>query len=432
MQGYAQSKKNAKPAEVTAEERALSVQFANALKDYYAQDYRSAETNLQSVIGKNPKHASSFYILGKVKQDSKDYAAAEHYFKQAANLDKNNIWYMIALAELYDLQGNYAQSSDLWAKICKLEPRNEYYLFYYSNSLFYQQRYKEVIKVYDQMEKVIGQTPELTQAKVELWLQLDDVKSAVNEYDKLIKSNPNCEECYIQAANLYVNNNMPEAALAYFGKLLKINPNNAEVQFVLGNYYDSKGDKSSAFHAWKAAFSSKDIAIERKLPILRRYLTTLGSQPATKEQFILCEELTQAHPDALEGWAALGSLYLSEHKYKEAAPYFEKALKIDEAQFSIWEDYLYCLAQSEDYQKILEKENDLVELFPSSSMVDFTLGTAHYNTNNYEKALQYYMHALTVSYDKKEISHINNMIGNVYSKMGDEVKAEEYFRKAKM
>lgn len=422
--------KAAKESEVSAETRAQSVLFANALKDYYAQNYRGAEKNLLDVISANPKHASSFYMLGKVKKESNDLAAAEHYFLQATSLDKENIWYIVALAELYDLQGNVEKSTPLWAKICKMDPQNEYYLYYYSNALFYQQRFKEVIKVYDQLENIIGATPELTQAKVQLWLQLDDVKSAAGEYDKLIKKNPYNPDYYIQVANLYVNNNLPELAVPYFEKLLKNNPDNAEIQFVMGNYYESKGDKAAAFEAWEAAFSSKEIPIERKLPILRQYLTKLGSQPATEEQYTLCRALTVTHPNSLEGWAALASLYLSERKYGEAAANFEKALQIDEAQYAIWEDYLYCLAQTESYDKIISIENDLLELFPNSSMIDFTLGTAYYNRQDYGKALSYFQHALTVTYDKKEISHINNMIGNTYSKMGDEAKAQEFFQKS--
>lgn len=429
---YAQKQKGkaAKETTVSPETRAQSVLFANALKDYYAENYRGAEKQLLDVISANPKHASSFYMLGKVKKESRDFAAAEHYFLQATALDKENIWYLVALAELYDLQGNVEKSAPLWAKICKMDTHNEYYLYYYSNALFSQQRYKEVIKVYDQLENVIGTNPELTQAKVQLWLQLDDVKSAAGEYDKLIKKDPYNPEYYIQIANLYVNNNLPELAVPYFEKFGKINPDNAEIQFVMGNYYETKGDKAAAFKAWKVAFSSEEIPIERKLPILRQYLTKLGSQPATEEQYTLCKALTEAHPNALEGWAALASLYLSDRKYGEAAANFEKALQIDEAQFAIWEDYLYCLAQTESYEKIILLENDLNELFPSSSMIDFTLGSAYYNKQDYEKALSYFQHALTVTYDKKEIAHINNMIGNVYSKMGDEAKAQEYFRKS--
>ena len=419
--GYSQNKKSSTPKTpvVTSEERAASVKFANGLKAFYSQNYVGAEQEFLAVIATRPTHAPSYFMLGKLKTEQRNYAEAEYYLNKAVNADKKNIWYLVELAKVLDEQGNYEKSVAVWKKICDAEPTNEYHLFYYSDACLHIGKYKEVIAIYNKMEQMMGYNEELTAAKVELWLHLDDVKNAVGEYDKLIKAEPWNESHYIQAAGIYVTNRMPEKAVPYFEKVLKLNPNNAEVQFVMADYYDQRGDKQAAYKAWLASFKSPDIAIERKLPVLRRFLTTLPSSDPTPEQYALSQALTEAHPDAVEGWAALGSLNLKARKYSAAAGYFERALAIDLSQYALWQDYLYCLAQAHDYKKVLEKEADVLELFPTSPMMYYTVGVAYLNTGDARKSLTYFEKALEYTYDNAEKSRIYSMMANAYHELGD-------------
>ena len=430
--GYSQNKKNSTPKApvVTSEERHSSVTFANGLKAFYSQNYTEAEKQFLSVISARPTHAPSYFMLGKLKAEQRNYAEAEYYLNKAVSADKKNIWYLVELAKVLDEQGNYEKSTTVWKKICDAEPRNEYYLFYYSDACLHVGKYKEVIGIYDKMEQLMGYNEELTAAKVELWLHLDDVKNAVGEYDKLIKAEPWNENHYIQAAGIYVTNRMPDKAVPYFEKVLKLNPDNAEVQFVMADYYDQRGDKQAAYNAWLASFRSPSIAIERKLPVLRRFLAPLPSSAPTPEQYALSQALTEAHPEAVEGWAALGSLSLKERKYADAAGYFERALAIDLSQYALWQDYLYCLAQAHEYKKVLAKENDVLELFPTSSMMFYTVGVAYLNTGDARKSLGYFEKALGFTYDNAEKARIYAMMANAYHELGDADMEQQYRSKA--
>ena len=428
--GYSQKKVSSKTPVVTPEERAASVTFANGLKAFYSQNYAGAEKEFLSVVSSCPSHAPAYFMMGKLKAEQRDFVAAEYYLNKAASTDKKNIWYLVELAKVLDEQGNYEKSVKVWDKVCAADSRNEYYLFYYSDACLHLGKYKEVIGLYDRMERLMGYNEELTSAKVELWLHMDDVKNAVGEYDKLIKAEPWNESHYINAAGIYVTNRMPEKAIPYFEKVLQLNPDNAEVQLVMADYYDQKGDKQAAYNAWLAAFRSKEIGVDRKLPVLRRFLTSLPSSNPTTEQYTLAQAITEANPDAVEGWAALGSLKLKERKYADAAAYFERALAIDLSQYALWQDYLYCLAQAHEYGKVLEKEADVMELFPTSSMMHYTVGVAYLNSGDAHKALTYFEKALEYTYDNAEKSRIYSMMANAYHELGDADREEQYRKRA--
>lgn len=430
---YGQNKKSVTPKVpvVTSEERAASVTFANGLKAFYSQNYAGAEKEFLSVVSSRPSHAPSYFMLGKLKAEQRNYTEAEYYLNKAVSADKKNIWYLVELAKVLDDQGNYEKSTTVWKKVCDAEPTNEYYLFYYSDACLHIGKYKEVIGIYNKMEQLMGYNEELTAAKVELWLHLDDVKNAVGEYDKLIKAEPWNEEHYLHAASIYLTNRLPDKAVPYFEKVLKMNPDNAEVQFVMAEYYDMQGNSQAAYQAWLASFRSPDIALDRKLPVLRRFLSTLPSSDPTPEQYALAQAIVSAHPDAVEGWAALGSLKLKERKYAEAAVNFDHALAIDLSQYALWQDYLYCLAQAHEYRKVLEKAADVLELFPTSSMMYYTVGVAYLNTGQAQKSLAYFEKALGYTYDNAEKSRIYAMMANAYHELGDAEMEKQYREKSK-
>ena len=427
--GFAQ-KSNKKASVITPEERAISVQFADGLKYYYSENYKDAEQKFQNVIAHNVSHAPAHYMLAQSAATKKDYASAEHYLKHATKIDKDNIWYWAALGEVMENKGDYATAEKTWAKVCAMDSKNEEYLLHYAEALLHQGKLTETIHTFNKIETLIGTTEEITNAKVEMWLYMNNVKGAVGEYDKLIKASPNNESYYQKAASIYISNNMTDKAFPYLEQAAAINPQNGEIQLMLGNYYDAKGDKNAAFKAWLAAFESAEVPVEDKMPILRRYLIPLAKNDATPEQIQLAETMTRVNPDVVEGWAAMGSISLRQKNYEAATQYFEKAITLDAAQFAIWQDYLYCLVKAKKYSKIIELEKDIVELFPTNPMALFTVGTAYANLKQPEKAIQYFEKSMKYSFDKEEIGHIYSAMAEAYHDLGNEAKAAECREKA--
>lgn len=433
LNSYAQKSisNNSKQPIVSEQERKLSVYFADGVKEFYAENFQLAEEKFRYVIANNPNHATAYYMLGKIYKEKKEYSSAENYLQKAISIEKKNVWFIIELAHILDLQENYQQSIKYWAKVCELKPESEYYIYYYSQACIMTQNYKEVLKSYTKLEKLVGHNDEITRAKVEIWLFLNDVKNAVKEYDMLITEDPSNENYYLQAANLYIINNMQEKALPYFSKVMEINPDNAEIQLTMADYYNKIGEQEAAYNAYVKVFESPQITIDRKLPILRTFLLKLPTSMPSPQQYELSRILTKVHPDAVEGWAAMGSLCLKEKNYEQAAYFFEKAIHIEIAQYALWEDYLYTLSQIKDYQRIIDNEKDINELFPTNSMMAYTLGVAYLNSNNPEKALNYLEKALKNSFDNGEKSRIYKMMANAYHELGNETKAQEYLEKGK-
>lgn len=423
------AQKKTKTPVITHDQRVTSTMFANGLKDYYQGNFQNAEKNFMNVVQKDSKHATAYYMLGKVKKEAKDYPAAEYFLQQASKNDKSNAWFLSELAEVYDLQGKHKESSAIWSQVCKMQPNNEQFVINCADAYLQCGDVKNVMKYLDVLEQMEGPNEGITNFRVEILLYRNDVKGAVAVYDKLIKQCPTEAGYYAKAANIYISNDMSEKAIPYLEKAIAIDSTNGEAQCVLGSYYYTHGDKDAAFLSHLAAIKSSDVEVDKKLSILRLYLADMNDLSQAPRQLALARALTESEPETMEGWAATASVMVRQKNYEDAVPYFEKALDIDPAQYSLWQDFLYCLAKAKKYDKIISMEKDITEIFPTNGMMNYTLGDAYLQTNHPTEALKYFEKSLKYTYDKNEQGYIYSAMAEAYEALGNAEKAAECRKK---
>lgn len=432
----AQKQKSETPSKVTEMERSVSTAFADALRDFYAADYSNAEKKFRNVIAKNSQHHTSFYMLSKIKVLDKNYSDAISYLNEALKIDKKNDWYKEELARIYDLTGNYEQSAALWLQLSKSKPTMEIYLFSLADAYLNQQKYTDVIKVYDKLEILLGFNEDITEAKKNIWLYLNKVKNAVGEYDRLIAEFPEETNYYVKAGNIYLANDLPEKAWPYYQKALTINPNHAGLQYALYDYYRKKGAHQASYEALIKVLQSREFPLEDKLPILRtlitNYLRPNSSINISKEQmYFITDIITEVHPFSAEGWAQLATLKLLDQQYSGARNALEKVIAIDISRYSVWEDYLFVLSQLKDYNTIISIENQVLELFPANAIILYSIGVAYLNEAQPNKALSLFNQAITYAFEPPLIAGIYNMMGNAYLELSQTEDAVKYWKLAK-
>ena len=419
-------KTKGKTAAISDETREQSALFADALREFYAGNYETAENNFRMVLAKNDKNDAVYFMLAHIRKEGKNYSGAAYYLNEAIKLDKSNVWYKVELAEIYDLMEDYKSATKLWEEICKLKPENEYYLFSLSEDYISLEEYTKVIDVYNKLEVLEGYTDELTNAKVSIWLYLNDIKSAIGEYDKLIKEFPAEPRYYVQAGNICQSNNLSEKALTYYQEALKLDPNNTMANMAMANHYLSTNDRQAAYQSLLKAFSDTQIDIDDKIPFLKSYFTKAMKTP-NEENIGQCKQLAQticeAHPDRVEGWATMASLYMAEKQYDQARKYFDRAISIDKSSYALWEDYFFCMSQQQDYASMVSKGSEVLDLFPTNAVMLYNIAHAYYYEKSYAKAIELLQQAAVYSYDNNLLANIYNVLGDCHKELGNKEEA---------
>lgn len=413
--------------------RQQSAKFADGLRDFYSDNFEMAENTFRQILDKDAKNDAAAYMLARIYKTKKKYPDAMTFLQTALKIDKSNVWYKVEMAEVYSLMNDYKNSAKLWEEICKLKPENEYYLINLSEAYISGQEYGKVIDVYDRFEVLNGYNDEITSAKVELWLYLNDVKGALGEYDKLIKEFPNEARYYVLAGNICTSNNLPDKALAYYQKALEINPNNAMANLAMGDYYLARQNDKAAFESMVVAFKDPEIDIENKLPFLKKYLlkaVKIMNAEAIEQCELLADYIAVAHPDHPEGWATLASISMLKKDYAKARSNFETALSIEQSTYSLWEDYFYCLSIQNDFKGMIEKGKEVLELYPTNAAMLYNIANAYYQEQQYNESIKLLQQALVYSYDNNLLANIYNILGDCYEGLGNADEAVKNWKMA--
>ncbi|MDL2296427.1 tetratricopeptide repeat protein [Bacteroidales bacterium OttesenSCG-928-B11] len=415
------------------EQRKQSIVYADGLRAFYSDNFTQAEKDFREVISKNPKNDAAFYMLSKIRSTQKDYDGAAYYLEEARKIDKSNEWYLIEMATVQDHLRDYKQSAKLWEEAAKLKPENEYYLIALAESYIQQEKYSDAIKTYDRLENLIGHHDELAEIKKSIFLFQNDIKNAVNEYEKLIAKYPEELKYYVEIAKIYMINNLPDKAYPYLQTALDKDKNNASVNLALSDYYERKGKKEEAYKALLTAFKDPNLPIANKMTEMHAYFNEAfksKDEKAMKKTRQLADALTEAHPDAIEGWKIVAATQFLKENYTDARITFEKILSLDNTDYTVWADYLYVLMQSKEYQTIVNNAEELSELFPTHAEVLYNVGYAYLQLKQSDKAIDYLNQASMFAFDQHLSAAISASLGDAYLLSGNKSEAVKYWKQA--
>ncbi|BEG98378.1 tetratricopeptide repeat protein [Bacteroides sedimenti] len=180
----------------------------------------------------------------------------------------------------------------------------------------------------------------------------------------------------------YAQNN-PDSAIRYA---------QAAVQFVTRN-----NDKLPVWAAWNAS------------NLMGMALQSIGNYPDAEEYFLKQLKQSEVIKDSFgifKAYMCLGNINLEEENNKDAVSNYKKAISLYHGQkYSFW----------------------MVQFFPTIE----NLARAYEKQNMLDSALYYAQYGLHMSIDfggKKSIPHWGNILGTIYSKLGQSSLALEYFR----
>lgn len=412
--------------------RKISSRFNNGLRSFYTAQTDDAERIFSDIVRDNPKHAPSYFMLSKIYTEKGQFSEAEIALNNAIKADKDNVWYRVALGENYIKTENFKKATPIWESICKEMPDNELFLFNLYDCYQHLNNYSKMIETLDIMEDKFGPREEFTRNKVILWLRKNDLNSAIGEYDKLIEKQPYEVTNYLRAGVLCEEHNLSDKAVSYYERAYKIFPDNPEVNMMLANFYILKNDEEKSLQYIQYVIPNPEVGIEKKIPFIRKQIQNMDQNSAKKvEEW--ARQLVSAHPDDYQSHEALAEVCMKLGKFSEAADNYEKLLDIsnsaqgDQSSYvQNWESYVKSVEKTGNLVRLLKYEDDIATIFPQTPAMLAVLAKAFLQSNNPDKAIEYYKQALAFAYDADEISKINKGLYDAYMMKGDTENAKRY------
>jgi tetratricopeptide (TPR) repeat protein len=360
-----------------------------AKKEALLGNLKNAAEKFGNIIDRYPDDPVAYYELARVRVMQNDLPDALENGRKANELNPDNEWYALFLAELCYNSGRFDEATQLYESILKKKPGNTDYLFQLAALYMQSEKFREVIAIYDKIEEKAGISEEITLQKEKIYRHLNEPKNAEKEIRKLIETFPGEAKYYSIMAEFYVANNMPEKALAMYRKVAEIDPDNAYVHMSLADFYRKAGDNEKAYEELKLGFATPNLDVDTKVNILLSFYTVNQIYNELKDQaFTLSRILIETHPKDPKVYSIYGDFLVQDKQYPAARDAFLKVIALDSSRYAIWEQLLQLYLQLSEYDNLIVYGNRSIELFPEQPLPFLFTGLGYMQLKKYDDALR--------------------------------------------
>lgn len=414
--------KEAQEVELTAKDKIKnSSLFVDAVKEKNIGNYEKATKLFEEAIKVDPNDAASLYELSGLYLNLSRLQEAEDMAKKAVKIDTANEWYRIMLSNAYKLNGKFAESNKVLAKLVEEKPDNLDYAQELVVGYVMTDNYAKAINIINLVEIKIGLTEQSAMQKQQLYLKLNKVDEAIAEIESLVSKYPYESRFYAILAELCLNNGKDEKALAAYQKIVEIDPDNAYIHISLFDYYRKKENRIKAVEELKQGLRNKNLDIDSKLQFLFSFYSNADFYGTYKQESQeIVQLLMEVHPENMQLKAIYADLIYRDQKHEEALKIVHEVLQADSSQYGFWELELLIISAQRKFELLVSKSQFVIDRFPSQSLPYLLSGIGNFQLQNFQEALDNYLmgQKFTVGNTQMLIQFYTN-IGDTQHELGN-------------
>jgi len=385
-----------------------------------------------------PKASASYFGLSKVYLQLKNTTQSIEFGQKAYDLNTNNKWYALHLAELYHSVGNYHKSSKFYSLLFSdFEEKNIEYRYQLAEALIYSEQHQKAIDQMNLIEVETGKTPELSLTKHDLYNDLGKPKEANQEITSLLNKFPDNIEVRSQILNYYLKTNQVNTASAIAEQIIKADSTNGNAYLGLADIEIRKNNIDKSFDYLEKGFNTGNVEPQRKLSLLNglvQFAFDRKDENATKinnrlnSLFKITETTENSNPDFL---SLYGNYLVLNKKPSEARTKFKKVCELNPSDYRAWDGLLNVDYDIKLYDSLFSDGNKAIEYYPTQPMVYLLTGIGAYESNHFSEAEELLkMGKDYVIKDDELKSEFEYQLGKSYWKSGDKAKGELFIKKA--
>jgi tetratricopeptide (TPR) repeat protein len=402
--------------------------FLDGMKYFMLEDYQQALQLFQKAYTVTPNNAALNYKIGETYLQLQNAEAAMPFVKAAVNLEKQNAYYYLLLAQLHTAQSQFTEAAQAYNDLLSNVPNSGEYLFNLADLYLSQSRFEEALKTYERIEKEFGEMEQLLVNRQQIYLRQKNIDKAIQEGEKLLALNPTEVRYFLAQAELLNASKKPDEAIAILNKALRIEPNNPFAHLMLSDLNRQKGNKAEAEKEVQMAFNSAELDIDTKVRILVDFIRQLPNPEIEGVALKLVDLTIETHPEEAKAYAVAGDLQTIVGKKEMARNNYLEAVKLDDSHFKIWQQIVLLDAEMSQADSMVVHSEQALELFPNQAVFWFYNGTGHLIEKNYSKAVKSLEYGKRLSAGEPELlMQFNMQLGDGYNSLKEYQKSNEAY-----
>lgn len=421
-------------AQITDKEIEIQSALIDAQRESLIGRPEKALETWNQLARKYPANDAVAYGYAQILAAQDDIPAALREINRARKLDPVNTWYPVIQATYLERAGDFRQAALSYEALTKLEPKNEQHYFQWAFMLIKDGRPEEAIAVYNQAERIIGYSQELSRKKYMLFRGMSLIQEAADVLKEVLKRQPDNVEVMYLLAELYGENGAIFDAIIWYEKILASHPGETEAQLALVKLRHMGGDESQTLLQVEKIFSDPaadlDIKIQSLIPHLQEYTLTLD--PSLGDQLNrLASQLDLAHPNDPKVASIIADLAFYKGDMANAIIAYHKATRGPQQVYTVWEQLLSAYSASYRFGEQEQYAQKALDRFPNQAKLYYYLAEAQIELLRHQEALESIRTGrLMARKDGYLLYHFAILEGWAHSIGKDFIKADQAFDQA--
>ena len=421
-------------AQLSEQEIALQSKFIDASKAKLLDRNSEAIALLEALFKENSSNAAVAFELGRLYLTAKATQEAVRFLETARKLDPSNSWYGLYLADVYQSDGRYSDAAAIYGQLARQQPLQASYYYQWAEQLAKAQQTEQALKVYAQLEAVVGFNEEIARRRHTLHAGTGNKVKAAAELERLAATFPTNRSYRYLLATYYESGKDWESARRTYQQILQQWPDDSQAQLALMRQSAGNEDEIAYLHSLEAVFNRPDVSMDEKiknlLPSIEKVAQT--GQPALADAALrLTDILEKQYPGAAKPLAASADLLMYSQRKSEALVKYQAAVAADKSVFTVWENLMLLCYTGGNMVQLRKYSEMAMDYFPNKILVYYYAALAHENLHDYMQALDYLRDAMMMPVPDEQLwAELKSLQAHLLMKLGQQQQAQQAFGEA--
>lgn len=244
--------------------------FLDAVCSQLRGDDSTALRLLDSCRTVNPNAAEAFYRLAQQYTDMGNDSLATQYLERAARLQPANDTYQESVAATYIQKRDYDSAIKAYENLYAHHRERTDVLDILARLYGAKKDYTRMLSTIERIEKIDGESDELTFMKMNVYEMRHDTKNAYRMLKTLNDAHPNEPNYKVMLGNWLMNHSRRDEAFKCFQGALADDPQNAFALNSMYDYYRAGGDNAAADELREKILFSSQTESKTKVTMLQQ------------------------------------------------------------------------------------------------------------------------------------------------------------------
>ncbi|MFU8813069.1 MAG: tetratricopeptide repeat protein [Balneolaceae bacterium] len=409
-------------SEPTDGERAMALQaYIDGIHHFEQEEYEIALDQLMMAhltLGDEP---GILFALADVYYANGDLVNAAYYGQRAVELERDNKWFHLKLAEIYRRAGRNQATIDAYKEALEVFPNDLDILLRLAQTQINYGRLLEANDVYDRVLELRGGDFDIHLRKFRNFNALGMREEALAELQQMRQLDPGNLATLRTISQFYLELDEVEMALEVLNDARERNARDPQTLLLLAEVYVQQSNWQNLGSVFVSMLEDPLIYPSQKMELVRYVYLQQQRDPGNEE---LADQLagvlnafSENEPDFAPAQLLAAEFFLQENRVEEAIGKLKAINRLNPELAEAWQQRMQALFTLERYEEVTAIADSANSYAPDDAFIQFFAGAAHMLSDRYEEARTWLENATLAPANRGFRSVIHGTLGDVLQQL---------------